>query len=409
MDPRCSRTGLVQVPLLYPSLETSPVVALHNIRGNGLCNQSECPSLRLLASSEVLVRTDRYGDEDDVDDVEEREDERVEKVDDEVTMAEKLITRQKLAEGFFEVEEIRKKRIHKAWRTTAFVVYGYLNFTKSGFMEHSKYFKVEDMRPRMDGKNCIFTGANSGIGFAAAEGLASRGASVYMVCRSKERGEPAVSKIQSNTRNQNVYLEVCDLSSVNEIKTFAEKLNSKEIPVHVLVNNNGILENKRTLTPEGQNLCHINLFFVCFFSLELSFAVNVLGTYVMTQSMQPLLEKAAPDSRVITVASGGMYTAPLTKDLQFSEEKFDGTMQYARNKRVLVALTEKWAEMYKDKGIGFYAMHPGWAETLGVAKNLPEFFESSCLNLQNHIRHQKLKIEDVRDIWARYALKFKHA
>lgn len=48
----------------------------------------------------------------------------------------------------------------------------------------------------------------------------------------------------------------------------------------------------------------------------MNFAVNVLGTFSMTESMLPLLEKAAPDARVITVSSGGMYTAPLTKDLQ---------------------------------------------------------------------------------------------
>ncbi|KAH9605463.1 hypothetical protein KSS87_016846 [Heliosperma pusillum] len=284
----------------------------------------------------------------------------------------------------------------KAWRAASFGVYGYLHFTKSGFLEHSKNFKLEDMRARMDGKNCIVTGANSGIGLSTAEGLASRGASVYMVCRSKERGEAALSKIQSATGNQNVYLEICDLSSVNEIKTLAAKFYSKEIPVHVLVNNAGILENKRTLTPEG---------------FEMNFAVNVLGTYTMTQAMLPLMEKAAPDSRVITVASGGMYTSPLTSDLQvtenpsnnspisslflvsfyfgpklsvachcfilmkYSEENFDGTMQYARNKRVQVALTEKWAEMYKDKKIGFYAMHPGWAETPGVTKSMPGFAE----------------------------------
>lgn len=91
--------------------------------------------------------------------------------------------------------------------------------------------------------------------------------------------------------------------------------------------------------------------------------------------MLPLLEKAASDARVITVSSGGMYTAPLTKDLQFSEGDFDGVVQYARNKRVQVALTEKWADKYKDKGIGFYAMHPGWVETPGVAKSLPDFSE----------------------------------
>ncbi|GAU26804.1 hypothetical protein TSUD_289090 [Trifolium subterraneum] len=82
--------------------------------------------------------------------------------------------------------------------------------------------------------------------------------------------------------------------------------------------------------------------------------------------MVPLLEKASPDARVITVSSGGMYSTPLTKDLQFSESNFNGTEQYARNKRVQVALTENWGETYKNKGIGFYAMHPGWAETPGA-------------------------------------------
>lgn len=248
----------------------------------------------------------------------------------------------------------------KAWRTTAFGVYGITQFTKSAFQEHAKNFRAEDMQVRMEGKNCIVTGANSGLGYATAEGLASRGATVYMVCRSKERGEAALSKIQSSTSNPNIHLEVCDLSSISEVKLFASKFSSKDKPLHVLVNNAGILVNSRETTPEG---------------LELSFAVNVAATYTMTELMMPLLEKAAPDARVITVSSGGMYTSPLTKDLQFSESKFDGTLQYARNKRVQVALTEKWAEAHGDKGIGFYSMHPGWAETPGVAKSMPAFSE----------------------------------
>ncbi|KNA24168.1 hypothetical protein SOVF_017510 [Spinacia oleracea] len=248
----------------------------------------------------------------------------------------------------------------KAWRTTAFGVYGYLNFTKAGFMEHSNKFKVEDMQGRLDGKNCMVSGANTGIGFATAQDLASRGASVYLLCRSKERGEAALSKIQTKTGNQNVYLEVCDLSSVSDIKSLSAKFSSKGAPLHLLVNNAGILEANRVTTSEG---------------FELNFSVNILGTYALTESMLPLLEKAAPDARVITVSSGGMYTSPLTKDLQFSEENFDGVAQYARNKRVQVALTEKWAEKYKDKDIGFYTMHPGWVETLGVAKSLPDFSE----------------------------------
>uniref|UniRef100_A0A2P2J6W2 Dehydrogenase/reductase SDR family member 12 n=2 Tax=Rhizophora mucronata TaxID=61149 RepID=A0A2P2J6W2_RHIMU len=246
----------------------------------------------------------------------------------------------------------------KTWRATAFGCYGYLNFTKSAFQEHSKKFNPEDMQKRIEGKNCVVTGANSGIGYATAEGLASRGATVYIVCRNKERGETALSQIRSTTGNQNVHLEVCDLSSLSEIKSFASKFSSKNVPIHVLVNNAGVLENSKTTTLEG---------------FELNFATNVLGTFTMTELMVPLLEKAAPDARVITVSSGGMYTAPLTTDLQFAEGKFNGVEQYARNKRVQVALTEKWAETYKNRGISFYSMHPGWAETPGVAKSLPSF------------------------------------
>ncbi|KAK9053760.1 hypothetical protein SSX86_024834 [Deinandra increscens subsp. villosa] len=252
-------------------------------------------------------------------------------------------------------------KLIQAWRSTAFGVYGYLNFTRSGFLEHAKNFNREDMERRIDGKNCIVTGANSGIGYATAHGLALRGATVYMICRNKERGEDAVSKIQSSTGNQNVYLEVCDLSSVRDIKSFSSRFKEKDIPIHVLVNNAGLLENTRVTTSEGY---------------ELNFAVNVLGTYGMTELMLPLVEKSQPDARVITVSSGGMYNSPLTTDLQFNSGIFNGVEQYARNKRVQVALTEKWAEKYGDKGIGFYVMHPGWAETPGVATSLPSFSKS---------------------------------
>ncbi|KAI3996530.1 hypothetical protein MKX01_029265 [Papaver californicum] len=250
---------------------------------------------------------------------------------------------------------------HKAWKTAAFGVHGHLNFTKSGFIEHSKKFQEEDMKTQLDGKNCVVTGANSGIGYAAAEALAFRGGNVYMLCRNKERGEIAVSKVQSVTGNQNVYLELCDLSSISNIKSWASKFISRKQPLHILVNNAGLLEKSRITTSEG---------------LELNFAVNVAGTFTLTELLVPLLEKAAPDARVITVSSDGMYTAPLTDDLQFSEGNFNGDVQYARTKRVQVALTEIWAEQYSEKGIEFYSMHPGWAMTPGVVKGLPELCKS---------------------------------
>ncbi|KAL3737127.1 hypothetical protein ACJRO7_025967 [Eucalyptus globulus] len=248
----------------------------------------------------------------------------------------------------------------KAWRATAFGVYGYHNFTKPGFAEHAKKFESEEMEARIEGKNRIVTGANSGLGYATAEGLASRGANVYMICRNKERGEAALSSIKSTMGNPNVNLEVWDLSSVNEIKSFASRFSSKDLPLHVLVNSAGLLEHKRITMPEG---C-ISKLFLC------------QRTFAMTELMLPLLEKVAPDAQVITVSSAGMYTSPLTTDLEYSDANFEGVEQYARNKRVQVALTEKWAEVHNERGFGFCSMHAGWAEMPSVAKSLPGFSKS---------------------------------
>ncbi|RVW37408.1 Dehydrogenase/reductase SDR family member 12 [Vitis vinifera] len=231
-----------------------------------------------------------------------------------------------------------------------------------------KEFQVRRYANSIEGKNCIVTGANSGIGYATAEGLASRGANVYMVCRNKERGEAALSEIQSKTGNSNVHLEVCDLSSVSEIKSFASKFSKKDVPIHVLVNNAGLLEYNRITTSEGCISTSPPFVFQYRFDIYNQCCHCWKKLLLMLESSQ--------------FSSGGMYSVPLTNDLQFSDDKFDGVTQYARNKRVQVALTEKWAEMYKNKGIGFYAMHPGWAETSGLAKSLPGFYKLLSGNLR---------------------------
>ncbi|CAH8383287.1 unnamed protein product [Eruca vesicaria subsp. sativa] len=77
-------------------------------------------------------------------------------------------------------------------------------------------------------------------------------------------------------------LKFVNCLSFNDIKSFASSFASKDVPVHVLVNNAGLVENKRTTTPEG---------------FEFNFAVDVLGTYTMTELMLPLLEKASPDAK----------------------------------------------------------------------------------------------------------------
>lgn len=260
--------------------------------------------------------------------------------------------------------------LQQAYRTASFISYGYMNFTRGAFLKHAKEFQNEDMAVDLTNKQCVVTGANQGIGFASAEALAARGATVHLVCRSKEKGEKAVEEIKAKTGNQNVSLEVCDLSSLQQVRDFAAKYASTNQPLHILVNNAGLMENERTLTADG---------------LETNFAVNVAGVYTMTELLMPALKLASPDSRVVTVASGGMLTENLTENLQYEDKKkFDGTAQYARNKRVQVALTEYWAQKHKD-AVAFYSVHPGWVDTGGLKKSMPGFhakFQTSMRTLE---------------------------
>lgn len=70
-----------------------------------------------------------------------------------------------------------------------------------------------------------------------------------------------------------------------------------------------------------------------------------------------------------------MYNVPLvTDDLFMKNETFDGYTQYSRNKRMQMCIIEEFAKMYKDKGI-FVSMHPGWVDTPGVWKAMPEFYD----------------------------------
>src|SRR5205085_3975739 len=91
----------------------------------------------------------------------------------------------------------------------------------------------------MQGKVCMVTGANSGIGKATAMGLASMGATVVMVCRDRTRGEEAQRKIKQHSGNASVYLLLADLSSQQAIRRLAQEFQQRYSRLHVLVNNVG--------------------------------------------------------------------------------------------------------------------------------------------------------------------------
>ncbi|HTY96652.1 MAG TPA: SDR family NAD(P)-dependent oxidoreductase, partial [Solirubrobacteraceae bacterium] len=206
------------------------------------------------------------------------------------------------------------------------------------------------------------TGATSGLGLAAADGFARLGAAVWLAVRNRERGEAARATILEHPGEADVHLGLCDLSRLDSVRQFAKRFTAEAPRLDVLVNNAGVLTQERECSADG---------------IELTLATNVIGPFLLTQLLIPMLERSAP-ARIVNVSSGGMYTQKLQPDdLQSEHEDFDGPTAYAQTKRAEVVLTEMWAQRLAGTGVTVHAMHPGWADTPGVRSSLPRFYRAT--------------------------------
>lgn len=205
----------------------------------------------------------------------------------------------------------------------------------------------------MTGKVVVITGANSGIGKEMATYAAAKGATLYMLCRSKGRADEARDDIVAKTNNPNVHVLLVDVSELSQIQSVATELQAKEDRVDCIVCNAGVLLNDRTVNKEG---------------VEATFASHLLGgSFLLPQLLMPLLKKSN-DPKVIFTTSGGMLTTRFpdweTATNTNDETKYDGTMAYAYAKRGQVLLAEEWAKSTPE--VTFLSAHPGWAATNAV-------------------------------------------
>ena len=138
------------------------------------------------------------------------------------------------------------------------------------------------------GKVCMVTGATSGIGKATALELARMGATVVMVSRDRARGEAVQSEIKTKSGNDNVELLLAGLSSQASIRQLAENFQQHYTQLHVLNNNAGVCMFSRQETVDG---------------LEMTFAVNQLAPFLLTNLLLKVLKASAP-ARIVNVSSG---------------------------------------------------------------------------------------------------------
>lgn len=230
----------------------------------------------------------------------------------------------------------------------------FFSFDRSGFLRHAAAFDPDDLAVDLTGRVCLVTGANSGIGFETSVGLTARGATLWMLCRDRGRGEAALRELRRRTGSRRARLALLDVSDPGAIDDFASRFTPAR--VDVLVHNAGVLPDRRVLSTDGH---------------ELTLATHVLGPWRLTRTLLPKL-RASADPRVIFVSSGGMYTQRLSlDDCEWQRRRYDGVVAYAQTKRMQVVLAQLLAEELPQGTVS--AMHPGWADTPAVRSSLPRF------------------------------------
>jgi NAD(P)-dependent dehydrogenase (short-subunit alcohol dehydrogenase family)/uncharacterized protein YndB with AHSA1/START domain len=234
---------------------------------------------------------------------------------------------------------------------------GMIGFTRLGYRLGKNRWPLPHRA--LAGRTVVLTGGTSGIGRAAAFQLVDLGARLVLVGRDREKTEDTARRLRDAGGGE-VAVEIADLSLMGEARALAGRIAKRFPAVQVLINNAGALFNQRATTAEG---------------IEKTLATDLLGPYVLTRGLLPVLAAGAP-SRIINVASGGMYTRGIELDnLDSAQGDFNGPEAYARAKRGLVMLSEHWAAQLATRGISVQAMHPGWVDTPGLAGALEAFHQ----------------------------------
>jgi NAD(P)-dependent dehydrogenase (short-subunit alcohol dehydrogenase family) len=206
----------------------------------------------------------------------------------------------------------------------------------------------------MKAKRVLITGPTSGIGKEIAVQLADQGAELILACRDLKKGKQTAAEIAKRTGSSNVVVMYMDASSQKSIRDFASNVRKKYRRLDVLINNAG---GNRGNLPKIYSADGI----------ELTFATNVLGYFLLTRELLGLLEKSAP-ARIVNVASTFASDLDLD-DLQFERRPFESFKAYAQSKACNRMLTWALARRLDGSGVTVNAMAPGLIAETGLYRN----------------------------------------
>ena len=203
--------------------------------------------------------------------------------------------------------------------------------------------------PDQSGRVVIITGANSGLGLAAAHRLASKGATVVLGCRSVPNAEKARAAILAVTPRANVEVGSVDVASLRSVRDFAETIRRRFSALDVLINNAGIMATPRAVSSDG---------------FEMQFATNHLGHFALTGLLLPLMREQK-SSRVVAVASIAARSGRIDFDDPMGERRYDAWQAYNQSKLANLMFALELQRRLAKTGSATVAVaaHPGASTT----------------------------------------------
>jgi len=196
-------------------------------------------------------------------------------------------------------------------------------------------------------KTVVITGASSGLGKATAQALAREGATVAMVCRSKERGEAAMADIKKQVPEAQLSLHLADLSLMAQVREVAKELCHAYPVLDVLINNAGMIPGYQQLTADGW---------------EVAWATNHLAPFLLTNLLlEPLL--AAEQGRIINVTSDAHKLGQIDFDHAGLPTRYSAITAYADSKLANILFTYELARRTEFTNLTVNCLHPGVVAT----------------------------------------------
>ena len=205
----------------------------------------------------------------------------------------------------------------------------------------------------MEGKTCLITGGSDGIGYVAARELARLGAQVFIVGRNAFKTKDAVDRIRDETGNREVRYLLADLSSQGDVRRLADQVKEQIPRLDVLLNNAGAIFLSNRSSVDG---------------IEMTFALNHLGYFLLTTLLLDLLKDSAP-ARIVNVSSSS-HGSPGEFRLEDLPQpgKSGGYRAYGRSKLCNLWFTYELARRLEGSAVVVNALHPGLVRT-NIARN----------------------------------------